>query len=53
MCPDARVEIGGQLSGVGSLLLARGFWGLNSGCQARWQAPLLTEPSDWPTKLES
>lgn len=29
---------------ISSLLLLYGFWGLNSGCKAWWQAPLLSEP---------
>jgi hypothetical protein len=39
------VEVRGWLWGVGSLLPPHGFLGLNSGYQAWWQAPLLTEPS--------
>lgn len=38
------MEIRGQLVGVGSLLLPRRFQGINSGCQAWWQALIVPDP---------
>lgn len=41
------VKGGRQLARVGSFLLSRGLWVLNSGHQASRQGSLLTEPSHW------
>lgn len=40
----ANMEIRGQLTEIVSLLLPRGFWGLNLGHPV-WHEALLTEPS--------
>lgn len=44
---STRVEVRGELVGVGSPFLPRRLQGLNSGCQLWWQVPFLspTEPS--------
>lgn len=49
-CHSACV-IRGHHCSVGSLLPARGAWGLNSGRQASWASSLHTEPSCWPYNL--
>lgn len=41
---NTRVEVKGQISGVGSLPLPCGSWGLNLGRRACQQAPYPTEP---------
>jgi hypothetical protein len=48
-CLDKPVEIGGrQPKGVCSLLLSCGSLGSDLGLLSWQQAPLLTEPSEWP-----
>lgn len=39
------MEVRGQLSGGSPFLPSGQVWVLNSGCQAPWQVPLLTDPS--------
>ena len=48
VCPTLHVKVRRQLSGVDSLLLSCAFQGLKSGCEARVQVLLVTEPSCWP-----
>lgn len=48
-CHGANMEVRGQLSGV-SFLLPCWSQRWNSDYQARWQAPLYTEPSHWVRK---
>lgn len=38
-------EVKGDLTEEGFLLLSCGAWGLNSGLQSLWQAPIPTKPS--------
>jgi hypothetical protein len=47
MCPDAHMEVRGQLAGVCSLLPPCGSWGSNSSIQAWQLASLSREPSCW------
>ena len=44
MCHGMRIEIRGQLAGVSSVFLPRGFQGSNIGRQDGQQAPLPPEP---------
>ena len=46
-CHDMRMQVRGQLAGISSLLPPYELWGLNSGCQAWEQVPLLPELSQW------
>ena len=48
---NAHVEVRGQIVGISSLMQC-GWWGLNSGCQAWWQAPLPVEPFCRPLPCE-
>lgn len=44
-CYIQRVEVRGQPTGVGFLLLTCEFWRVNSGQQAWWEAPFSPAPS--------